>query len=88
VPRRSTDPLANPPGLDHLSFAVADVDSVCARLSAAGAEFDAPPADTDWGARIACLRDPDGTSVFLLTWQIPPAPVTAPNVATGGALDR
>jgi catechol 2,3-dioxygenase-like lactoylglutathione lyase family enzyme len=71
LPRRSADPLANPPGLDHLSFAVADVDAAYGRLSANGVEFDCASADTDWGARAGCLRDPDGTSLFLLTWQTP-----------------
>lgn len=72
--RRSGDLLANAPGLDHLTFAVDDVDSVYARLTVAGVEFDCAPADTDWGARAASLRDPNGTSLFLLTWHTPRRP--------------
>ena len=88
VSRRSGDPVANAPGLDHLSFAVADVDGAYERLSAAGVEFECAPADTDWGARAASLRDPDGTSLFLLTWRTPPVTSEAPNVSHDEGLDQ
>jgi catechol 2,3-dioxygenase-like lactoylglutathione lyase family enzyme len=77
TPPRSGSPLANPPGLDHLSFAVADVDATYRRLRAVGVVFEAAPADTDWGARAACLRDPDGTVIFLLSWLAPELTATA-----------
>jgi catechol 2,3-dioxygenase-like lactoylglutathione lyase family enzyme len=66
---RSGDPLANPPGLDHLSFAVDDIDAAHQLLTGAGLLFDSEPSDTTWGARAAALRDPDGTSIFLLSWR-------------------
>ena len=46
----------NPPGIDHISFAVADVDGVYAKLSAAGVKFDGAPQDQSWGAR---MHDPN-----------------------------
>jgi catechol 2,3-dioxygenase-like lactoylglutathione lyase family enzyme len=39
---------------------VPDVDATYERMTAAGVEFEAAPADTPWGARHAWLRDPDG----------------------------
>ncbi len=33
--------------------------------------FESAPSDTTWGARAASLRDPDGTNIFLLSWQAP-----------------
>ena len=46
----------NPPGIDHISFAVADVDGVYAKLSAAGVKFDGAPQDQSWGARMVGLK--------------------------------
>jgi len=56
----------NPPGIDHISFAVADVDGVYAKLSAAGVKFDGSPQDQSWGARMVGLKDPDGNNLYLL----------------------
>ena len=56
----------NPPGLDHISFAVADVDGVYAKLSAARVKFDGAPQDQSWGARMVGLKDPDGNNLYLL----------------------
>jgi catechol 2,3-dioxygenase-like lactoylglutathione lyase family enzyme len=56
----------NPPGIDHISFAVADVDGVYAKLSAAGVKFDGAPQDQPWGARMVGLKDPDGNNLYLL----------------------
>lgn len=65
--RRSLDLVGNPPGFDHVSLAVADVDAACERITASGLELESPPADRpDWGYRAASLRDPDGNRVFLL----------------------
>jgi catechol 2,3-dioxygenase-like lactoylglutathione lyase family enzyme len=36
APARSTDPLSNPCGLDHLSFSVDDLDAAYERLTRAG----------------------------------------------------
>src|SRR6516225_8059940 len=43
--------FGNPPGIDHMSFQVSDVDALFALLTARGIELDEPPADQDWGAR-------------------------------------
>jgi catechol 2,3-dioxygenase-like lactoylglutathione lyase family enzyme len=44
----------------ELVIAVDDVDSTHAHLVAAGVVFDSEPADMEWGARHAWLRDPSG----------------------------
>jgi catechol 2,3-dioxygenase-like lactoylglutathione lyase family enzyme len=64
--RRSFDLAGNPAGIDHLSFNVPDVDAACAQLRAQGIPIEREPRDYDWGARAACLRDPDGTCIWLL----------------------
>jgi methylmalonyl-CoA/ethylmalonyl-CoA epimerase len=63
---RSAELLANPPGIDHLSFAVEDVDAAHRALEERGLQAEWGPEDR-WGYRVAALRDPDGTQVFLLT---------------------
>jgi catechol 2,3-dioxygenase-like lactoylglutathione lyase family enzyme len=63
---RNADLLANPPGIDHLSLAVDDVDATHRALEERGVQFEWGP-DDRWGYRVAALRDPDGTQVFLLT---------------------
>ena len=67
APPRSFD-LDNPPGLDHISFLVDDVDRTYEELRRRGVAFDSPPSDQPWGARTATLRDPDGNNIYLLTW--------------------
>jgi methylmalonyl-CoA/ethylmalonyl-CoA epimerase len=57
----------NPPGIDHISFQVDDVDALHATLTAAGVDA-WPPADQDWGARAFGLTDPDGTNLYFLRW--------------------
>jgi len=72
---RRTDPppvgrelglFGNPPGVDHISFAVADVDAMYATLQAAGVALGGPPEDQSWGARMVGLKDPDGNNLYLL----------------------
>ncbi len=63
---RSFDLEGNPVGYDHLSFQVADVDGVCGKLQGLGVVVEREPQDYPWGARAACLRDPDGNCVWLL----------------------
>ena len=72
---RRTDPppvgrelglFGNPPGVDHISFAVADVDAMYATLQAAGVALGGPPEDQPWGARMIGLKDPDGNNLYLL----------------------
>ena len=64
--RRESDSAANPPGLDHVSLWVEDVDVAYESLHAEGVEFESEPADQPWGARATSLVDPDGTRIFLL----------------------
>ena len=66
-PRRAFD-LNNPPGIDHISFLVDDVDRTYEEIRGRGVEFESAPADQPWGARAAMLRDPDGNNIYLLTW--------------------
>jgi hypothetical protein len=56
----------NAPGIDHISFAVVDVDGIKARLREAGVAFDGEPQDQSWGARMVGLKDPDGNKLYLL----------------------
>jgi catechol 2,3-dioxygenase-like lactoylglutathione lyase family enzyme len=72
---RQTDPplagrelglFANAPGIDHISLVVTDVDELCSTLMSAGIAVDGPPEDQNWGARMACLKDPDGNNLYLL----------------------
>jgi catechol 2,3-dioxygenase-like lactoylglutathione lyase family enzyme len=58
--------FGNAPGIDHISFAVADVDALYSKLEAAGVAFGGPPEDQSWGARMVGLKDPDGNNLYLL----------------------
>ena len=58
----------NPPGIDHISFLVANVDQTYAELQAEGIVFTGKPADQDWGARVVSLNYPDGNNLFFLEW--------------------
>jgi catechol 2,3-dioxygenase-like lactoylglutathione lyase family enzyme len=58
--------FGNPPGIDHISFAVADVDALYSTLQAAGVACGGPPEDQPWGARMVGLNDPDGNNLYLL----------------------
>ena len=58
----------NAPGIDHISFAVDDVDRTYLSAISKGLSFASPPADQEWGARAALVRDPDGSNIYLLTW--------------------
>ena len=58
--------FGNPPGIDHISFAVADVDALYAKLREAGVVFGGPPEHQTWGARVVGLKDPDGNNLYLL----------------------
>src|SRR5262245_45221681 len=55
--------FSNPPGLDHISFAVTDVDALYAELCKAGVLCAGPPEDQSWGARMVALKDPDGNNL-------------------------
>ncbi len=58
----------NPPGIDHISFLVEDVNQTYAELKAKGVEFLGEPADQDWGARLVGLKDPDGNNLYFLQY--------------------
>ena len=58
--------FGNPPGIDHISFAVADVEALYAELCTAGVAFATPPEDQSCGARMVGLKDPDGNNLYLL----------------------
>jgi methylmalonyl-CoA/ethylmalonyl-CoA epimerase len=63
----------NPPGIDHISFLVDDVDALHASLTARGMDAGPQPADQDWGARAFGLPDPDGNNLYFLRWLLPGA---------------
>src|SRR5499426_687422 len=58
----------NPPGIDHISFEVQDVDRVYAEAKAKGVAFNNEPEDQSWGARMVSLCDPDGNNLYFLKW--------------------
>ena len=60
--------FGNPPGIDHVSFLVGDVDALHDELVARGIETAGPPSDQDWGARAFGLLDPDGNNLYFLRW--------------------
>jgi catechol 2,3-dioxygenase-like lactoylglutathione lyase family enzyme len=59
---------ANPPGLDHISFLVADVDALRRGLTSRGIETGGEPSEQEWGARAFGLRDPDANDLYFLQW--------------------
>ena len=66
LPERRLGLFGNPPGIDHISFAVADVDAFYSKLRAAGVAFGGLPEDQSWCARMVALKDPDGNNLYLL----------------------
>lgn len=64
--KRSLELFGNPPGFDHLSFDVADLESAYRELSQAGLEFESAPTNPGWGYLMASLLDPDGNRIYLL----------------------
>lgn len=65
---RSLGLYGNPPGIDHISFLVDDVDALHASLTANGIDAGPAPGDQDWGARAFGLTDPDGNNLYFLRW--------------------
>ncbi len=63
---RDPSMTGNPPGFDHVSLWVGDVDAVAERLRAVGLSLESEPADQPWGARATSLLDPDGNRIYLL----------------------
>ena len=66
--------FGNPPGIDHISLAVRDVDALYRRLRQAGVAFGDLPEDQPWGARMVGLKDPDGNNLYLLQRLQKPSP--------------
>jgi uncharacterized glyoxalase superfamily protein PhnB len=52
-------------GFSVMFYTGQDVDSVAARIKAAGGTLDSEPADMPWGARIFRLTDPDGYKLVI-----------------------
>jgi catechol 2,3-dioxygenase-like lactoylglutathione lyase family enzyme len=68
APARELGLFENPPGIDHVSFLVDDVDALHNELVARGIETAGAPSDQDWGARAFGLLDPDGNNLYFLRW--------------------
>jgi methylmalonyl-CoA/ethylmalonyl-CoA epimerase len=66
--RRRLGLFGNPPGIDHISFLVDDVDALHTNLMANGIDAGPAPADQDWGARAFAVTDPDGNNLYFLRW--------------------
>ena len=58
--------FGKPPGMEHLSIVVTDVDAIYAKLREDGVACDGPPEDESWGARMVALKDRDGNNLYLL----------------------
>ena len=58
---------ANAPGLDHVSFSVADVDTAFAALRERGVPFEGEPETVAaWGIRLVRFCDPEGNAYYLV----------------------
>jgi methylmalonyl-CoA/ethylmalonyl-CoA epimerase len=69
TPAGHRDPTlrTNAPGLDHISFAVDDVDQTFAELHERGIVFETKPTTVEaWGLRTASFRDPEGNCYYLV----------------------
>jgi catechol 2,3-dioxygenase-like lactoylglutathione lyase family enzyme len=67
-----------PPLREHaieIHFDVPDVDSAYQALVAQGIEFEEPPANRPWGARMAAFRDPEGYALEIVGPLFPDDPV-------------
>ena len=67
-PARELGLFANPPGIDHVSLLVDDVDALHDELVARGLKTAGMPSDQDWGARAFGLGDRDGNNLYFLRW--------------------
>jgi catechol 2,3-dioxygenase-like lactoylglutathione lyase family enzyme len=57
----------NPPGVDHISLAVEDVDVAVRELGERGLEFAGEPTTVeDWGIRMVAFTDPENNLYFLV----------------------
>ena len=67
-PRRTGAYATSATGIDHLSFAVEDVDVAYAALRQRGVDFFLEPEDADWGARVCGCLDPNAIPIYFLRW--------------------
>jgi catechol 2,3-dioxygenase-like lactoylglutathione lyase family enzyme len=65
-PPRDIRLFGKPPGMQHVSIAVTDVDAIYAKLRELGVACDGAPESEPWGARMVTLKDPDGNNLYLL----------------------
>ncbi len=67
---------AEPVGADGMELVVRvrDVDAVYRRLVDVGVTFESGPADVEWGARHAWLRDPSGYRLSISGHMVGPLP--------------
>lgn len=64
---RHPDLVGNPPGIDHVSLTVDDVDRVYGELRDRGVIFDGEPVtEPAWNIRLAGFRDPEGNRYYLV----------------------
>ena len=63
---RDVSLTGNPPGIDHISFRVSDVDAEYTRLRNPGVTVETEPADHYLGSRTITIRDPDGNRIWFL----------------------
>lgn len=64
---RGGDLVTNSPGLDHVSFAVDDVDDAYRSLRRRGVSFEGEPETVDaWGIRLVRFCDPEGNGYYLV----------------------
>lgn len=59
----------------EIHFDVPNVDAAYAELVRRGVEFEDPPANRPWGARMAAFRDPEGFAVEIVGPLDPNEPV-------------
>src|SRR5205823_13319041 len=64
--RRELDLVHNPPGIDHISFRVVDVDASHQALVARGVKMEEGPTNQEWGSRTITMLDPDGNRIYFL----------------------
>jgi methylmalonyl-CoA/ethylmalonyl-CoA epimerase len=65
APRR-LEMEGNAAGIDHISFAVDDVDAVAGELQEDGITIESGPENQDWGRRTVTILDPGGNRIWFL----------------------
>lgn len=64
--QRSTDYLANPRGLDHLAFEVADIDAASRDLEGRGFRFEHETVGAPGEFRYRGFKDPEGNMLYII----------------------